>query len=320
MQGSSIFNFDASFAALELGTFASLFLLGVATLQAWNVRGELAQSLTAPQPTRSAHSTFAIFQMIDSISESCAADFFHSMMFAHTVHFYTRAGFRDDANLIKTVWSLEFSLLVEAFIIMTSYLGMRVLHVTQNMVLATGIWILAVVRMGFTISITVLAVNHGTLAVADTETFKWQAVLEVSIAAFTDVCTALALCIGLLIRRAGFERSDRLIDRLVAFTTGKLWPSHQSHIYRTAGVVPNHEGEFVSPKIFSNSLFASLNQRPSNRRILLERSLRSGSTHLAFHVPEPRDESQDFQLIPTSTETDKAVPLIGYPTPPRPST
>ncbi|EJD36539.1 hypothetical protein AURDEDRAFT_130010 [Auricularia subglabra TFB-10046 SS5] len=236
MPGSSIFDFDSSFGALEIGTFVSMFLLGVATLQAWNY-------------------------------------------------------FRDFPN-------------DPLYIRVMSYFGMRVFRVTQSMVLAAGIWILAVVRMAFTISITVLAVNNGTLAVADTEAFKWQAVLELSIAAFTDVCTALALCIGLLLRRTGSGLLTSLISiaQLVSYLTMSgnfIWIAFFS----------------ISSKMFSNSLFASLNQRPSNRRILLERSLPSGSTRFTFHRPEPRNESQDMELISPSAGTDKAVLVIGHSTP-----
>lgn len=310
MPGSSVFDFDSSFGALEIGTFVSMFLLGVATLQAWNYFRDFPND------------PLSVRIMVASVY---AADFLHSMMFAHTVHFYTLSGFDNIANLIKTVWSLEFSLLVEAFIIVTvqSYFGMRVLRVTQSMVLAAGIWILAVVRMAFTISITVLAVNNGTLAVAETAAFKWQAVLELSIAAFTDVCTALALCVGLLLRRTGFERSDRLIDRLVAFTTGSGLLTSFISIAQLVSYL-TMRGNFVwiaffsiSSKMFSNSLFASLNQRPANRRVLFERSNPTGSTRFTFHRREPReDSSQGLELISTSTSTgtDKAVLVIGPPT------
>lgn len=105
---------------------------------------------------------------------------------------------------------------------MQCYFGLRVLRVTQSHAMAAGVWILALLRMALTLSLTALAVRDGTLAVTQTPDFRWQAVLELAVGALTDVGTALALCVGLLGRRTGFAASDRLIDRLVAFTIGAL--------------------------------------------------------------------------------------------------
>ena len=95
------------------------------------------------------------------------------------------------------------------------------LRITASKLLATCIWILAVVRVALTVSLAATAWSNGTVAVVHTGTFKWQASSINAIAAFTDICIALALCIGLLRRRTGFVQSDKLIDRLVAFTIGE---------------------------------------------------------------------------------------------------
>ncbi|EJD35082.1 hypothetical protein AURDEDRAFT_175849 [Auricularia subglabra TFB-10046 SS5] len=277
----SIFDFDASFGSLEIGTFVSMFLLGIATLQAWNYFRDFSQD------------PMMVKLMVAAIY---FADFLHSVMFAHAVHHYTISGFLNIAVLVKTVWSLEATLVIEAFIIVIvqCYFGLRVFRVTHSITLAVGIWFLALVRMGLTLGIMAASVQNGTLAVTSTRAFRYQAILETSIAAFTDVVTALALCLALLRRRTGFAHTDRLIDRIVAFTIGSgLFTSFISIAQLVAYLALS--GDFVwiaffsiSSKMFSNSLLASLNERGSNRLVslTLQRSaVTNASTRVTFTQP-----------------------------------
>ncbi|EJD49695.1 hypothetical protein AURDEDRAFT_122115 [Auricularia subglabra TFB-10046 SS5] len=147
----SILDFNVSFGSLEMGTYVSMFLVGITTLQAWN---------------------------------------------------YFRA-FPGDPVPVKAM----------------CYFGLRVLKITERKSLAFAIWILSAIRLGLTISLAVTARIDGTLVVVHSGSFKWQTSLATAVGAFTDI-TALALCTGLLRRRTGSTRSDKLIDRLVAFTVG----------------------------------------------------------------------------------------------------
>ena len=99
---------------------------------------------------------------------------------------------------------------------------MRVLRITENRFLAGGCWVLALARMAFTISLTTTIVHNGTLAVVQTHTFKWQVVCILCIGTASDIAIAASICIGLLRRRTGFAGTDKLVDRLVAYTIGEL--------------------------------------------------------------------------------------------------
>lgn len=239
-----------------MGAYISMFLVGITTLQAWNY--------------------FRVFSGDPRAVKAIAgvvytADLYHSIALVYTVHYYTFAGFNcvHPYIIIDVVWSLDSALIVEAFIILIvqCYFGLRVMRITERVHLAAGIWILAVVRMALTISVAATARRDGTVAIVYSSSIKVQNSLALGIGAATDILTAAALCTALLRRRTGFGRTDKVIDRFVAFTVGSglltsIITVTQLITYLTM------TGNFVwtaffsiGAKIFSNSLLASLNQR-----------------------------------------------------------
>ncbi|KZV91754.1 hypothetical protein EXIGLDRAFT_836885 [Exidia glandulosa HHB12029] len=281
------YDIDSSLTAIEIGTFVSMFLLGVATLQAWNYFRDFQDD------------PWYIKLMVASVF---GADVLHSALFCHAAHHYTVGIFHNILLLVKTVWSLEAVLILEAFIILLvqCYFGLRVQRVTRSTFVASILWVLAVFRAALTLSMTSLAIQDGTLIVTDTPQFRWQGITELSVGAFTDVGTALALCVGLLKSRTGFEASDRLIDRLVAFTV-VVWIAFFS----------------ICSKTFSNSLLASLNQRGANRLVLFEMQQRRGigsstgtSTSLSFGKRAYPGSSIELSPIPHSPLVNKRVRIL----------
>ncbi|EJD37824.1 hypothetical protein AURDEDRAFT_187930 [Auricularia subglabra TFB-10046 SS5] len=256
------FDFDTSFGALQIGTMLSMMLLGIALLQTWNYFRDF------PGDSTRLKAMVGIVFFVDVL---------HSIFLVHAVYQYTIRGFLDFSILNRVVWSIDATLTAEAIIIVVvqCYYGLRVLRVTGSHILAGIIWLLALARMALTIAFDVTAIRDGSLNVVRTKAFRWQAVSELAIAALTDICIASVLCIALLRRRTGFERSDQLISNIVTFTVASgLLTSIVSIVqFVTYLTLP---GKFVwlacfsiSSKLFTNSLLASLNQRVQHRRALL---------------------------------------------------
>lgn len=295
------FDFDASFGALQIGTMVSMMLLGIALLQTWNYFRDF------PDDTTRLKAMVSIVFFVDVL---------HSIFLMHAVYQYTIRGFSDFSILTRVVWSIDATLTAEAIIIVMvqCYYGLRVLRVTGSRVLACLIWFLAFLRMALTIAFDVTAIRDGSINVVRTKAFKWQAVSELAVAAFTDICIASVLCIALLRRRTGFERSDQLISNIVTFTVASgLLTSIVSIVqFITYLTLP---GKFVwlacfsiSSKLFTNSLLASLNQRVQHRRALTH-TTQSGVTkeQVSARVNFRSSGQQDsvFELSSTQYATTK---------------
>lgn len=90
-------------------------------------------------------------------------------------------------------------------------------RITERRALALGCWCLSLVRLVLNSALAATVVRDGTIEVVESPTFKWLVIAELSIGTASDICIAASICIGLLRRRTGFERSNRLVDRLIAY-------------------------------------------------------------------------------------------------------
>lgn len=98
---------------------------------------------------------------------------------------------------------------------------MRIWRITQSRALSVGCWLLALAGMSLNLTMAVGLIKDPSLAALESKTLRWQALAELSVGTLCDVCVAACMCIGFLQRRTGFSRTDKLVDKLVAYTIGE---------------------------------------------------------------------------------------------------
>ncbi|KZV92350.1 hypothetical protein EXIGLDRAFT_76671 [Exidia glandulosa HHB12029] len=200
-----------STGALEVGTSISMLFLGIASLQVWNYYRNFAGDPLLPKVL-----VAILFSM----------DILHSVLFMHLTYHYTinsfvealRAG--DPLLLIVTPWSLQAAIIVGAGVILLVqlYYCHRIRLVTDNQILVLACLVVVGARFALNIALTVTSIEHTSITVVTSYTFRWETISTMSVGAASDLFIAGCMCVGLHQRRTGFSRSDRLVDRLISYT------------------------------------------------------------------------------------------------------
>ncbi|EJD43466.1 hypothetical protein AURDEDRAFT_145513 [Auricularia subglabra TFB-10046 SS5] len=252
---------DLTFGVVELGTSFSMLLLGVGLLQAWNY------FRTFPDDNYKIK-TLVIFVMI--------ADILHSAFLMHTTYHYTITSFANFKALGDAVWSLVASVFTTGAIAFAvqGYYCQRVLRMTGSYILAIGCAVLSVFRLVMNICLIVTIQRSMKFAVTQTPTFKWQITALMTVGAASDIAIALCICIALLRTRSGFAATNKLVDKIVAFTVGSGLLTSVTAVVLVITYLTMNNFVFllfhgVLSKLFTNSLFASLNERAINQKTLM---------------------------------------------------
>ncbi|KZV92335.1 hypothetical protein EXIGLDRAFT_836527 [Exidia glandulosa HHB12029] len=281
-----------------------MLFLGIATLQVFNYYRHF------PKDPAGIKSLVAIVYL---------ADVLHSALFIHVSYHYTIDGFirvlttGDATELAATPWSLQASVAVVGVIIFSvqSYFCLRILRITESRLLAFMCWALALTRMGTNFALTATCIEHATIAVVDSFTFKWETIADLSLGAFSDIMIASTICVGLLRRRTGFTDTNRVVDRLVMYTIGSGAATSVVSLIEliTYATMPRTYVwvAFYSlvSKLFSNSLLASLNQRGSHRLVSLsiQQHTSGASTRVNFH----KEMESDVEMASVTNTSSKPV-------------
>lgn len=244
--------------AYMLGIIISVFLVGIATLQAWNYFRIFTRD---PLGLKALVSAVYCLELVQTI------------FLIHSVYHYVIVGFGDYTALEETVWSLEASVLLTGVIAVTvqSFFSLRVRRITESLVLALACWVLALLRFAFTTSIGIRVIAAGSFAVVAQPSFKWQVVASLCFGAASDVAVAGCICGGLMRRKSGFERTDRIVERIMGYTIGSGLMTSVVAVLELITYTTMKDnfvwiGFFtILSKMFSNSLLVSLNQRDALR-------------------------------------------------------
>lgn len=79
---------------------------------------------------------------------------------------------------------------------------------------------LVLVRFGFHVIFTVALGSAKTFDVLWSAGFRWKVIAVLAVGAASDLLIATCICWALVRMRSGFTSSDKLVDKLVAFTIG----------------------------------------------------------------------------------------------------
>ncbi|KAI0691421.1 hypothetical protein BC835DRAFT_116961 [Cytidiella melzeri] len=229
-----------------------------------------------------------------------ALDTLHLVLISHTMYFYTVTNFNDPLAIIRVTWSIMAHVAVTGVsdFLVRGVFAYRVYRFSgQRTWLLATIIIPTFVVFGFSIAFTVRGWQLGTY----TELWQISWVLYTAFGAgvVVDTVVAIALCILLSQRKTGIRKTDSIVRSLMLYSinTGALTSICALAVLITYATMPMNfvfiAFYFVLPKLYFNSLLATLNAR--------ER-LRDTSTNTAGVVSIPLS-SLEFSTRPMLSNT-----------------
>lgn len=106
-------------------------------------------------------------------------------------------------------------------VIFQTYYCCRVQRITGSTAIAGACWLLALVRFVLIMCISVTVVSDGTWDALRKPSWHWEMITIQSVGAASDIVIAALICAGMWRMRSGMQASDKLVDKLVAFTIGE---------------------------------------------------------------------------------------------------
>jgi len=155
-----------------------------------------------------------------------------------------------------------------AFIVQ-AFFCTRMYRLTRSRLLTIGCGLLACGRIALALIVTSDAFDEPDFLEYRT-VYAGPLTASLSVIVGSDIINASALAIALWRNRTGFKGTDTVIDKIVSFVLGTGLLSSMGTLAQliTLKTMPNFVWLailIVFPKIFSNSLFVSLNERKSLR-------------------------------------------------------
>lgn len=192
---------------------------------------------------------------------------------AHTFCFWiylyrvTVLNYGDLSILTKRDWSLSLSVVFHGIIsaLVQAYYAYRIWVLSRWHYISIISWGGSVLEILGSIGITTALQKFGPIEF--TAHWKWIAIATIGLDVFIDTVNTVALSLFLYTHRTGFKQTDQLIVRLIAWTieTGLLTSVVATVMLIACIALPNSELYIALsafyPKLYSNSLFASLNGR-----------------------------------------------------------
>ncbi|KAI1798239.1 hypothetical protein LXA43DRAFT_1088364 [Ganoderma leucocontextum] len=278
------FMLDDTLGAVFLGTIATSCLYGITVVQTY-----IYYKRNASDPAYLQALVFLLW-VLDSL---------HLALIVHAVYFYAVTNFSNILNLLVPTWSILSQIIVTG----VSDLAVRGVFCHRVWKLSEQNFFLMVA-----IAISSLTVFSGSIAFAVkgfsipsfTRLSEISDILYLSLGSgvVADVLIAGSMCVLLAKRRTGFSRTDSMVRVLMMYSinTGALTSLCALLTLLTYASMPDNfvfmAFYFVLPKLFLNSLLATLNAR---------RPLRESNS------------GGDMVSIPLSNTTNSRLSFSGHP-------
>ncbi|KAF8580007.1 hypothetical protein K439DRAFT_1637393 [Ramaria rubella] len=250
-----------SLGALEIGILFSTALYGVASIQAFiYAERNLKDALW-----------LRVMVVLVWLFESVHTGLTWALLYSLTVTNYGQP-----SAIENTPWSLAMTIPLTSFVGSTVqvFFAYRVRVLSGRMILPIIAWTGAILRLGFGVTLGVVVVKSQTIP-RFFQHFRWLVDAQLSLDAAVDILNTGSLCYYLLCRRTDFKPTQRLVDKLVVYTieTGLLTSLCAVTVLICSLIMPDNliylSVFMIYPKLFSNSLFTSLNTRQALRRLPL---------------------------------------------------
>ncbi|KZV87069.1 hypothetical protein EXIGLDRAFT_774049 [Exidia glandulosa HHB12029] len=299
-----------TFGVFQTATAVAMVLTGIAILQVWNYYRDYS---TDPVVVRLL--VCGVF----------VADLLHSVCLIHAVYHYTIASFGKYAALLEIVWSLDTTIPlagVLAFVVQ-SYFCMRIYRITTSFLVAGFCWTLALARLIFDSFLAQDVISGGNFAVLQSHKSRVLTLATLFIGAASDVFIAVFICVGLTRARSGFAATDKIVDKLVAYTIGSGALTSVLAVIEAVTFATMDNFVFLAfycvlPKVFINSLLASLNERTYTRREVAAMRFTSGTSSGSRTVGARVTFEQPSQTTRSDIELGALHDPVSYTFPHRP--
>ncbi|KAH7101294.1 hypothetical protein BKA62DRAFT_192445 [Auriculariales sp. MPI-PUGE-AT-0066] len=194
--------------AIEIGNDVGLFLMGIVAAQVFSYYRQFSRD---PFYIRLGVAFVFVFDLV------------HTVLLSKVIYFYTIVGPCDPLALDHIDRNLSISipfLGLVALIVQTMYC-LRVLRITESTILALGCWSLALARFSMHLYSTYLAFVAKSLHTAITwKRFHGGLLASLACGTAADIAICVCITVGLWSRKTGFERTDKLVDKVIAWTIG----------------------------------------------------------------------------------------------------
>ncbi|CAA7270107.1 unnamed protein product [Cyclocybe aegerita] len=245
---------NGTLGALCIGVLISVFLFGIATVQAYIYYSNF------PEDKVKLKILVAVVWILELA---------HCISICHSLYFFTISSYGDPRALIKPPSTLYLTIIFSGFIvpIVQAFFAERVRVISGRLLIPIVCWTLSVVRFSMSLVASAEAFRMTTLEQYQKD-WKWLLTTVLAMGAATDIIVAAALCFYLRAQRStSHEKTVTMIDKIIAWTiqTG-LMTSLTGLVMLICFLAMPHNfiwlGFFMFlARMFSNSLFASLNAR-----------------------------------------------------------
>jgi len=289
---------DATLGALEIGVLMSIFLFGIATVQVF------IYSQSNFKDSLQLRFLVGLIYSLETIHSVCIC----ALLYSLTVVNYGVA-----TTIADAPWSLDLSAVLSAWIgaIIQAFFTYRVKVLSGRLVIPIMIWTLSLSRASLGIMIGVVTLRSKTLT-KFIDDYPWLVTTQLVLGAVIDVLNTSSICFYLLRRRSNISMSHKLVDRIVIWSieTGMVTSVTAVAMMICAIAMP-HNLVYIGilmpyAKMFSNSLFASLNARRWLRQSTAEVVTAGKSTGSHFKFVQNR--AKGLELSEISAKDSKSVP------------
>ncbi|KAI0336997.1 hypothetical protein BDW22DRAFT_1040348 [Trametopsis cervina] len=247
---------DNKLGAAFIGTIMASILYGVTNLQTYryfdiNNDGILLRSLVS------------ILWVLDTL---------HLLLIAHTLYHYMVTNFSNPLVITTVTWSIMLHVAITGVsdFLIRGIFAYRVYRLSgRNKWLTSAIIATALLVLGTSITFSVRGWQLG--AYADFTHISWVLYTAFGAGVVADSTIAIALCIFLARHRTSIKRTNSIVRSLMLYSinTGALTSICALTVLITYSVMPDNfvfiALYFALPKLFLNSLLATLNARQKLR-------------------------------------------------------
>ncbi|KAJ7440203.1 hypothetical protein B0H11DRAFT_2099985 [Mycena galericulata] len=270
---------DGTLGAMEIGAVLGTFLFGIETLQTFNYYRRF------PEDSKLLKATVAVIWCLELVNTICGLGAIYIM----TVTFY---GHAPNQHILNPPHTLNITILLSAPInaLVQLFFGNRIRVLSGHwhiMVLCVVLTLLRFIcDVALTIAFWVSPLGFSVLRA----NYHWEMITASSVGPAVDGLIAVSMCFCLWrVRGSGFKRTQRMVDTLIVWTVETTLITSVAGIMQLVLFLARADLSFmafffIQPKLFSNSMLASLNGR-QRLRLLDQGETVSLSLELA-HTPE----------------------------------
>jgi len=244
---------DGAIGDLEIGVILSCTLFGAMLVQAYNYYD---CQFKDPKALKIVVASVIFLETI------------HSGLICGFIYFQTVTNFGDFHALGVAHWTLGFSIPISniAMGLVQGFFAYRIHVLAQSWYITIISWAFSLFRVGISLGIAIQSHIMVDLFPFITE-FLWLVILSLAVVCAVDILNTSALCYYLWSNKTDIERSRRMIDKLLLWTieTGLITTSLNVLALILLLTLDGSTAflclSMFTTKLYSNSLFASLNAR-----------------------------------------------------------